>query len=195
MHVCILYRVGLVCTCLSVSAYMSRSRVNIRRWCSAALTCIFWGSASCWIWNSVIPLIKVSSWPQRSPSLTPEHWVCSWVATSAQLFMWVLGPRLWFSCVREASPLSTELSSQCSYANLKIQMAFSLASYTLCFSWLPWVIMTTVSFLCLTETHRSWNASKERRWMCAHVAPTSATLEHNFMNGSNCHDGNRVHIN
>lgn len=35
-------------------------------------------------------------------------------------------------CVRQ-SPLSTELSSQCSYANSKIQMAFSSASHTLCF--------------------------------------------------------------
>lgn len=180
-----------VCECI----YVQVTCVNTRGWLSVALTCIFWGSVSCWIWNSVIPLIEVASLPRRSLSLTPEHWDYSWIAASAQLCMWVLGSRLWFSCVYEASPLTTELSSQCSYANLKMQKAFSSASHTLCFSWLPRVIMTMVSYLCLTETHQGWNTNKDGGWMCMHVALTSVTLEHVFMNGIYCHDGNRVHIN
>lgn len=97
-------------------------------------------------------------------------------------------------CVRQALyPL--ELSPQCSYDNSKMQMAFSSASHIFCFFWLLWDIMTMVSFLCLTETHRSWNVSKDRGWMCAHVTLPSVTLEHVFMNGINCHDGDRIHIN
>lgn len=75
-----------VCECI----YVQVTCVNTRGWCwvsfSVALICIFRGWVPYWIWSSVIPLIKVASLPQRSLSLTPEHWDYSWVATSAQLF-------------------------------------------------------------------------------------------------------------